>query len=320
MAVLTGEGEALPPGLEPLHEQAEVAHADDRASLEAALDGARVLVVTDFNTSVLERAWHRAGSVEWVHATSAGVDAVLTPGMIDSEVVLTNARGIFDDAIAEYVLGLCLLFAKDFPGTLALQRERRWRHRDSERIAGRTLLVVGGGSIGQRIARSASAQGMRVLATASRARDEDPDFSAVYASADLHKVLPEADFVVIAAPLTDSTKHLFDEETFRHMQTGARLINIGRGPIVHTPALVEALEKGRIAGAAVDVFEEEPLPPDSPLWGMDHVIVSPHMAGDFRGWRKALSEQFLDNFQRWREGRELFNRVDKKRGYGASGK
>src|SRR5699024_11084097 len=140
----------------------------------------------------------------------------------------------------------CLLFAKDFLGTLALQRERHWRHRDSERIADKTMLVVGGGSIGRCIARSARAQGMRVLATARHARDDAPDFAAVYASGDLYRALPDADFVVIAAPLTESTRHLFDAEAFQHMQPSARLINIGRGPIVQTQALVEALEQGRI--------------------------------------------------------------------------
>lgn len=315
VTVLTAQGEDLPPGMEPLRDQAEVSHADDRQSLESSLPGSRVLVVTDFNTNLLEKAWPKADKVEWIHATSAGVDAVLFPDVVKSDVRVTNARGIFDRAIGEYVLGLTLAFAKDFPKTLALQRDSRWQHRDSERIVGKRMLVVGAGAIGRAIARLAHAAGLKVEGTAGHARDDDPDFSAVYASDDLHDVLPEADYVVIAAPLTESTRHMFDAEALHHMKSSARLINIGRGPIVDTDALVEALKQEKLAGAALDVFEEEPLPEDSPLWQMDNVIVSPHMAGDFIGWREALSEQFLENFQRWREGEALFNVVDKERGY-----
>jgi phosphoglycerate dehydrogenase-like enzyme len=131
----------------------------------------------------------------------------------------------------------------------------------------------------------------------------------------MNEVLPEADFVVVAAPLTDSTRGLFNASAFKQMGSHARLINIGRGPIVDTDALVGALEAQELAGAALDVFEQEPLPEDHALWGMEQVIVSPHMAGDFQGWREALSEQFLDNFDRWRNGESLENVVDKDRGY-----
>jgi len=315
VTVLTAGGEDLPPGLDPLHEQAEVRQADDRESLEASLPGSQVLVVTDFNTRIVEKAWPKADQLEWVHATSAGVDAILFPDIVDSNVPITNARGIFDRAIGEYVLGMTLAFAKDFPRTLALQRENRWQHRDSERIVGKRMLVVGAGAIGRAIAKLARGAGMKVEGMAKNARDEDPDFDRVYASGDLHTVLAEADYVVIAAPLTKATEHMFDADAFRHMNPSARLINIGRGPIVDTEALIKALNDGAFAGAALDVFEQEPLPGDSPLWDMDNVIISPHMAGDFAGWREALSEQFLDNFQRWRKGEKLFNVVDKGRGY-----
>lgn len=315
MTVLTAGGEELPPGLEPLHDQAEVRHADDRESLESSLPGSRILVVTDFNTNIVEKAWPKADQVEWVHATSAGVDAILFPDIVESDVPITNARGIFDRAIGEYVLGMTLAFAKDFPRTLDLQRENRWQHRDSERIVGKRMLVVGAGAIGRAIARLARGAGMEVEGMAKNARDEDPDFATVHASDALHDVLPSADYVVIAVPLTKATEHMFDAEAFRHMKSSARLINIGRGPIVDTEALIEALNDRAFDGAALDVFEQEPLPADSPLWGMDNVIISPHMAGDFIGWREALSEQFLDNFQRWRKGEALFNVVDKERGY-----
>ncbi len=317
VTVLTGANEDFPPGLEPLFGRADVRHASDRASLEAALPGSRILLITDFNTELLENVWPKADAVEWIHATSAGVDAILFPAVVEADVQVTNARGIFDHGIAEYVLGFILAFAKGLPETLSYQRQGRWVHRDSERLKGKCSLVVGAGSIGRTIARQLTAAGMTVSGTAGRDRDDDPDFTAGYASSDLHRVLPDADYVVIAAPLTDGTRGLFGAETLRHMNADARLINIGRGPIVDTEALVSALRDGALAGAALDVFEQEPLPEDSPLWDMENVIVSPHMAGDFIGWREALSQQFLDNFQRWREGEALFNLVDKKRGYGS---
>lgn len=318
VAVLTGPDEGLPPGLEPLHERARVRHAWDRQSLSSALPEADVLMVTDFRTTLLQELWPRAQRVQWVHATSAGVDALMFDELVASEVPVTNARGIFDAAISEFVLGQILIFAKDFAASFALQRQHCWQHRETETLAGREVVVVGAGSIGRHIARQLSAAGMRVTGVARSARGDDPDFAEVRASDELTGLLSGADFVVVAAPLTEGTRGLFGPEAFRRMPPHSRLINIGRGPIVQTGALVSALKSGEIAGAALDVFETEPLPADHPLWDMPQVILSAHMAGDFIGWQTALTEQFLENFERWRAGRELFNLVDKRRGYAAS--
>ncbi len=315
IVLLTAPHDPPPPGLEPLEGRAEVVHVDDKEGLMEAIPSADILLVTDFRTAVVREAWPRAERLQWVHATSAGVDALLFPEMIESEIPLTNARGVFDRSIAEYVLGLVLLFAKDFRTTLALQAERVWRHRETERVQGRHALVVGAGSIGRQIARLLRAAGLTVDGIASRDRADDPDFDTVHGSAHLLERLPEADFVVIAAPLTGATRGMFNARAFTAMAPTARLINIGRGPIVVTDDLVEALRARRIAGAALDVFEEEPLPPDHPLWEMEQVVVSHHMAGDFIGWQAALSAQFIDNFQRWCDGLPLHNVVDKKRGY-----
>ena len=315
VTILTGSGEPLPPGLDPLPRRAEVRHADDAESLSEHLPGSDILLVTDFRTDALERAWPHADRLRWIHATSAGVDAVLTDGVLESDVTVTNARGIFDGAIAEYVLGAILVFAKDTHANIEFQRQREWRHRDTERIAGKQLLVVGAGAIGRSIARLCHAAGMRVQGVARRARDEDEDFESVYAIDTLGAQLPQADYVVVAAPLTPDTHHLFSTAQFAAMRRSARFINIGRGPIVDTDALVRALRERRIAGAALDVFEEEPLPADHPLWDLDNVLISAHMAGDFVGWREALSRQFLDNLARWQAGESLHNIVDKGRGY-----
>lgn len=314
VTVLTAPGENEPPGLAPLHEQAEVRFASDEAGLRAQLPTTDALMVTDFRTEALAAAWSSAERLQWIHATSAGVDALLFPGMRRSNVQVTNARGVFNRAIAEYVLGIILMFAKDSRHNIELQRAHEWRHRDTERILDKRVLVVGAGAIGRDIAGLCSAAGMRVSGIARTAR-EDAAFEAVHPIAELRTHLEDADYVVIAAPLTPDTEGLFSVDEFAAMRAGARLINVGRGPIVDTDALLTALDEGQIAGAGLDVFETEPLPANHPLWDRDNVLISAHMAGDFVGWREALTEQFLDNFERWRRGEALCNVVDKQRGY-----
>ncbi|RFA27241.1 hydroxyacid dehydrogenase [Alkalilimnicola ehrlichii] len=315
IAVLHAEDEGPPPGLDSLLGTAELMFASDQATLNAILDTAEVLMVTDFRTNLVERAWPYAKRLRWIHATSAGVDRLLFPALRNSDIPITNARGIFDRPIAEYVLGLILMYCKDFHGSLALKTKCRWQHRDTERAEGKRVLIVGAGAIGRQIARLTGALGLHTTGIASRARAEDPDFDSVRGSDELLDELPKADFVVVAAPLTEATQGLFDTAAFNAMQPSARFINIGRGAIVKTDALVKALQEGRIAGAALDVFEQEPLPADHPLWAMPEVFVSAHMAGDVVGWREALSAQFVENFERWRRGEPLANQVDKQRGY-----
>lgn len=318
VTVLTAPGDPEPPGIEALRARAEVRLACDETSLRQTLPGTQVLMVTDFRTEALAAAWPAADRLEWIHATSAGVDALMFPALIDSPVTVTNARGIFDRTIAEYVLCTILMFAKDFPNSIRLQLKHQWQHRDTERVEGKQVLVVGAGSIGRQIARLVSAAGLKVHGIARKARRDDPDFVAVHDNGELLDQLRHYDYVVIAAPLTPETEGLFDRQAFQAMKPTARLINIGRGPIVRTGDLIEALNAGDIAGAALDVFEEEPLPEDHPLWAMDNVIMTAHMAGDFLGWKRALTDQFLDNFDRWHRGGELFNRVDKRLGYAGS--
>lgn len=315
ITVLTAEGEALPPGLEPLEGHAELRLANSQDSLEQGLPGADILLVTDFRTDMLAACWHLADRLQWIHATSAGVDALMFPALQQSDIPVTNARGIFDGPIAEFVLGLVLAFAKDLPASIRYQERHVWQHRDTERAAGQRALVVGAGAIGRRIGRTLAAVGLAVDAVARSARSDDPDFGRVHAQSHLLEHLPEADFVIIAAPLTDSTRGLFDAQAFAAMKPSARLINIGRGPIVDTDALVTALRDNTIAGAALDVFETEPLPAEHPLWDFPQAIITAHMAGDVVGWREALSEQFRENLGRWQAGQALNNVVDKARGY-----
>ncbi|MEV5299672.1 D-2-hydroxyacid dehydrogenase [Amycolatopsis methanolica] len=318
LAVLCGEDQARDltesPAMRRIASSAVVRYTGE-AGLADALRGADVLFVHDFLSRAVPEAWPAADRLRWLHIASAGVDPVMFPGMRDSDVVLTNSRGVFDDSIAEYVLGVILTFAKDLHGSLDLQRQSRWQHRETERIAGRSALVVGTGPIGRAIARMLRAVGMSVSGAGRRARSGDPDFGDVHASDRLVEYLPAFDYVVAVAPLTEETKGLFDAAAFAAMKPTVRFVNVGRGELVVTGDLVEALRTGRIAGAALDVFDTEPLPVDSPLWTMRNVLVSPHMSGDFIGWRDTLVEVFADNFHRWQTGAPLRNVVDKQLGY-----
>ncbi|MDX1816407.1 MAG: D-2-hydroxyacid dehydrogenase [Marinobacter sp.] len=318
ITVLTAPGEQEPPGMDAVRARAEVRFASDEQTLRETLPGTDVMMVTDFRTEALEAAWPVADKLRWIHATSAGVDALMFPALIDSDVVVTNARGIFDRTIAEYVLCTILMFAKDFPNSVRLQQRHEWKHRDTERAEGKQVLVVGAGSIGRQIARLTSAIGLHPHGVARTPRHDDPDFVAVHGNDQLFQQLEHFDYVVIAAPLTPQTEGLFDQRAFKAMRNSARLINIGRGPIVKTDDLIAALDAGEIAGAALDVFEEEPLPEDNPLWERDNVIMTAHMAGDFIGWKRALTDQFLENFDLWHSGKDLFNLVNKKLGYAGS--
>ncbi|MBQ0742936.1 MAG: D-2-hydroxyacid dehydrogenase [Pseudomonas sp.] len=308
--VLVAPGESELAGLDGLPGEVEVQTVSAEADLREALPHADVLVVTDFRTGLLERCWPANPKIKWVHATSAGVDALLFPALAESDIPITNAKGIFDRGIAEYVLGAVLLFAKDTMGNLALQREHRWQHRDTEMIDQRRALIVGAGSIGGEVARLLKAVGMQVTGIARRAR-EDVNFDVVLGNDCLFDCLSVADYVVITAPLTEDTQGLFDDRAFAAMKSGARLINVGRGPIVQTEALLASLQSGHLAGAALDVFEQEPVPEDHPLWEQPSVMMSAHMAGDFIGWQTALGEQFVANFKGWQQGQALFNQVKK---------
>ncbi len=283
--------------------------------LPSALPGADVVLAWDFLSDALRPAWDSADSLRWVHTASAGVDRVAFPELLASDVVLTNSRGVFDVPMAEYVLGLVIAFAKDLPGTLRCQDRRHWEHRETERVAGRTAVVVGSGPIGRAIGHALSAAGLRVQLTGRTEQTGDPEFGTVHSAGALHGLLPGADYLVLAAPLTDQTRGLIDADAMAVMKPTARLINVSRGPLVVTNDLVAALRGGRLAGAALDVFETEPLPDSSPLWDLPGVIVSPHMSGDVQGWRDELAALFVDNLDRYRSGRPLRNVVDKARGY-----
>ncbi|MER7777262.1 D-2-hydroxyacid dehydrogenase [Streptomyces sp. NPDC096191] len=297
------------PRLGRLTGRARIEHTDAR-SLAERLPHADVLLVWDFSSHAVREAWPGDGPrPRWVHTASAGVDHLMCPELADSETVVTNARGVFDQPIAEYVAALVLAMAKDLPTTLRLQGERTWRHRESMRVAGTRACVVGSGPIGRAIAQTLKALGITTALVGRTAR------TGVHGPDELDRLLARADWVVAAAPLTDDTRGMFDARRFGVMQPSARFVNVGRGQLVVEDDLAEALARRWIAGAALDVLSREPLAPESPLWRVPDLIISPHMSGDTIGWRDELGAQFVDLFESWAAGRPLANVVDKKRGY-----
>ncbi|MBJ7905120.1 D-2-hydroxyacid dehydrogenase [Streptomyces sp. DSM 110735] len=282
----------------------------DAAGLAGRLPEADVLLVWDFASTAVRAAWPGDGPRPvWVHTASAGVDHLLCPELAASETVVTNARGVFEQPVAEYVAALVLAVAKDLPGTVEFQRRREWRHRETRRVAGTRACVVGSGPIGRAIARTLKALGVTPALVGRVPR------TGVHGPADLDRLIARADWVIAAAPLTEKTYRMFDTRRFGVMQPSAVFVNVGRGDLVDEDALAGALRDRWIAGAALDVFAAEPLPADSPLWHAPGLLVSPHMAGDTVGWRDELGMQFVELYERWAAGRPLVNVVDKKRGY-----
>jgi phosphoglycerate dehydrogenase-like enzyme len=303
------------PRLAELSDQAEIRCASSVAELCEMLPGAEVMLGWNFRAASLREAWPAVDSLRWIHWAGAGVDAAMFDELVDSEIRFTNARGVFDQPMAEWVLGMIIAFAKGFPETFACQARAEWQHRLSEKVAGKRALVVGVGSIGRAVGRLLSTVGIQVEGIGRSARDDDPDFGHVFAIDDLQARLPNADYVVLITPLTEQTRGLFGAGEFEVMNPRARFINIGRGALVVEDALLSALQAGSIAGAGLDVFVEEPLPVHSPFWTAPNCVVSPHMSGDYAEFEDTRADQFIENWRLYLNRESLLNLVDKRLGF-----
>ena len=290
----------------------------DASGLTEAVVGAQVLFLWDYFSTAVRDVWDTADALEWIHVAAAGVDTLLFEDLVRSPVIVTNARGVFDRPMAEFVLLSLLAHAKGAQRSHDLQRAREWQHRETATLAGSTALVIGTGAIGRATARLLRAVGVQVRGAGRTARKGDPDFGTVVASSDLVEHVGWADSVVVVAPLTDQTRGLINRQVLRAMKPTSYLVNLGRGPCLVEDDLLAALNSGQIAGAALDVFETEPLPAAHPLWDAPGVTISPHMSGDAVGWLDTLAHQFADNALRFLDGRPLNNVVDKRLGFVAN--
>ncbi|MBA2452118.1 MAG: D-2-hydroxyacid dehydrogenase [Chloroflexia bacterium] len=258
-----------------------------------------------------------APELRWVHTFGAGVDTLLSPELIDSEIVVTNNSGVRGPNIAEHILAMMLGFARGLPEIMRYQTRREWH--DAERgvfeLGGQTLGVVGLGDIGQALAWRANALGMKVIGVRRNQFDLPRGVEHVHPLDELHTFLGEADHVAICLPLTPTTRKMFGAAEFAAMKPSAYIYNIGRGAIIDQDALVTALQSKQIAGAGLDVTDPEPLPADSPLWDMTNVQITCHTSGATPyNWERGM-EILIDNLGRFDRGEPLRNVVDKDAGY-----
>ena len=264
----------------------------------------------------LQAAFLANPQVRWVHSRWAGVDSLLFPELVESGATLTNGSGVFSQSLGEFALAAILYFAKDFPRMRRNQRAERWEPFDVDEISAQTVGIVGYGDIGRAVARRAHALGMRVLALKRHPPAErDALIAEYYKPEALGEMLGESDYVVVAAPLTEETRHMMGGAQFAAMKASAVVINVGRGPVIDQAALVEALKAGRIRGAGLDVVEREPLPKGDPLWQMENVLISPHTADHTKTWVDDAMRFFLEQYERFRKGEALENVVNKRLGY-----
>jgi phosphoglycerate dehydrogenase-like enzyme len=270
--------------------------------------GGGIAQMTDFR--------EQAPRLRWVQLTHAGAERV-DPRLIEQGITFTTAGGLAATPIAEFVMAYVLMFSKGWPGLFRSQQQHRYARFMPREVLGKTVGIVGMGYIGGEVARLAKAFGCRVIGMRRSFTQRGPDAVADEGvpPGDLDYLLAESDFVVIAAPLTAETRGMIGAEQLRRMKRSAYLINIARGALVDEAALIQALKEGVIAGAGLDVFAQEPLPPESELWDLDNVLISPHVSGGTEIYNKRATDIFCDNLRRFLAGQPLFNVVDPARGY-----
>jgi len=284
--------------------------------VQGKIDGAEVFLLHwDVSREGFRRLIADTPSLRWVHTASAGVNHVLFPLLTESDILLTNASGVFNIPIAETVLAYMLAVTKRLPEFWDQQQAHRWHKLELRELRGLTAGVVGLGDIGTEVARLARVFGMRVVATKRHPEKGAEAADLVLSPERLPDLLAQSDFVIITVPLTRETRYLIDAQALAQMKKSAWLINIARGAIVDESALVEALQEERIGGACLDVFEEEPLSEDSPLWGLPGVVITPHNSWSSSRLQEREVELFLENLRRYVTGKPLLNVVNKRAGY-----
>lgn len=298
---------------------AEVVQSENKKELLELIKDADVLFAGFFSLEMLLSARR----LRWIQTVGAGVDRFLFPEVVKSHVVITNAGGVHPIPISEHAIGMMLCFCRKLHVSVRDQMRRKWERYDSwesaeqvEELSGKTLGIVGLGRIGEEIARKAKCLGMKVFAMRRDASRPLPDYVDRLVNAEnLKELLAESDFVVLSLPLTKETERMIGENQLRSMKRTGYLINVSRGRILQEDVLTRALKEGWIAGAGLDTFENEPLPPNSELWALRNVIITPHIAGLTPHYLERLTNIFCENLTRFLHDEPLINVVDKARGY-----
>jgi phosphoglycerate dehydrogenase-like enzyme len=303
--------------LDKLRGVAEIVVGDNVAALAGAAPRATVIFNWSGPLPVFSEIFRMCPNLRWVHSFSAGIERSLFPELVASPVPLTNGTGVFSPALGEFTLAAILYFAKDFRRMVRNQIAGRWEQFDIDPIEGQTVGIVGYGDIGRAVASRVKAMGMHVLAVRRHVPADGLDDYAeeLFAPAQLREMLPRCDYVAVTAPLTPETRGMLGEREFAVMKRSAVIVNVGRGPVIHEKVLVAALSEGRIKGAALDVFDEEPLPAGHPFYRLENVLLSPHCADHTPDWFDNAMKFFLEQYDCFRKGEPLKNVVDKHLGY-----
>lgn len=297
-----------------LPDRLRIVVAETEEGLLRAAGDAQVVLCGGTHRDLLRAIWPHLTRLQWVHALAAGLDGLLFEELVESPAPLTNSRAVFAPSLGEFAMAAMLWFAKDLRRMLRQQEAAVWDPFDVEMLEGATLGIVGYGSIGREAAQRARAFGMKVIALRQSAQPDEIAHTVV-GPGELDFVLTKADYLLVAAPLTPRTRGMIGAEQLARLQPNAVVINLGRGPVLDEAALAAALAHRRIRGAALDVFETEPLPEASPLWKLDNVLLSPHCADHTPGWMESAMDLFVENFTRFQQGQPLINVADKREGY-----
>jgi phosphoglycerate dehydrogenase-like enzyme len=304
--------------LDELPPETNIAVGNSTEAFERTANDATVIFNWSGSGTLLREVFAMCPRVQWVHSRAAGLDSVLFPELVEHPVPLTNGSGVFSPSLGEFVLGAILYFAKDFRRMVRHQEAGEWEPFDITLISGQTAGIVGYGDIGRACATRMRAMGMRVLAvkrSGSPIYNVDPLVDQIFTPDRRIEMIQRCDYVVVAAPLTEQTRGMIGPAEFAAMKPSAVVINVGRGPVIDEAAMVQALSQGLIRGAALDVFDKEPLPEGHPFYRLQNVLLSAHCADHTPDWMDLAMRFFLDQFERFRNGQVLLNVVDKKLGY-----
>jgi len=305
-------------GLQAEFPQLNVVHLPDYKRVDAEISDAEITITWSIRPEQIKAA----KKLRWIHSPAAAVHQLIFPELVNSDIVLTNAREVHGPVVAEHVIAQIFALAKKIPDAVRLQQNHEWGQQRMwdelprvREVAGATVGLVGLGSIGRAVAKNAKALGMRVIAVREHPGKESEGADMVFGPAQVNEVFREADYVVLAAPVTDDTKAIANAERLALMKPDACLINVARGQLVDEGALASALREKKIGGAAIDVFRKEPLAPESPLWDVPGLLVTPHTAAlTGKLWERHY-ELFSENLRRYLSGQALLGVVDKHKGY-----
>jgi len=318
VVVLANPAEPQLAMLEQLPPETSLAVGNSAEAFARAAPDANVIFNWSLSGDLLREVFTMCPRVQWVHSRAAGLDGMLFPELIESPVPVTNGSGVFSQSLGEFALAAILYFAKDLRRMVRNQMAGVWEPFDILEVSGQTAGIVGYGDIGRAVATRVRALGMQVLAVRRHGApvyNVDPLVSRVYTPDQRIEMISRSDCIVVSAPLTAETRGIIGAAEFAAMKPEAVVINIGRGPTIDEAAMVRALSEKRIKGAALDVFDEEPLPAGHPFYKLENVLLSPHCADHTADWMEQAMQFFIDQFERFRKGEPLLNMVNKKLGY-----